>query len=135
MHIEAEYGAAAHWRYKSRTNGPDSATSQTQWLQRLVEQHCKARSADEFIRLLRRQVYEDQLVVFGRAGLIARLSGGATVRDYLRRYHPDSSPELQVRVNGRPVSRDHRLHDGDSIEVRRSTDEAFEILPAPLLTF
>jgi len=121
MHIEAEHGAAAHWRYKSRANGPDSATSQTQWLQRLVGQHCKAQSADEFIRLLKRQVYEDQLVVFGRAGLIARLSGGATVRDYLKRYHPDSSPELQVRVNGRPVSRDHRLHDGDSIELSRST--------------
>lgn len=106
---------------KPHKRAADSATAQTQWLQRLVGQHSKARSADEFTRLLKRQVYEDQLVVFGRAGLIARLSGGATVRDYLRRYPPDSSPELQVRVNGKPVSRDHRLYDGDSIEVQRST--------------
>jgi (p)ppGpp synthase/HD superfamily hydrolase len=82
--------------------------------------------------LLKRQVYQGQLVVFGRAGLIARLSGGATVRDYPKRYHPDSSPELQVRVNGEPLSRDHRLHDGDSIETMQ--EEAAEVFPGQPLS-
>lgn len=121
MHIEAQYGAAAHWRYKTGTNGSERAASDSQWLKSLVGRHSKTHSSDEFIRMLKRQVQEDHLVVFGRSGLIAKLSVGTTVRDYLTRYHPDSSPELPARVNGMLVPPDHRLHDGDSIETL--TDE------------
>lgn len=121
MHIEAQYGAAAHWRYKTGTNGSERAASDAHWLQNLVGQHSKTQSTDDFIRMLKRQVQEEHLVVFGRSGLITRLSGGATVRDYLAKYHPDSSPELPTRVNGMIVPPDHRLDDGDSIDTL--TDE------------
>ncbi len=126
MHIEAEYGTAAHWRYKTGAESAETAYSQTRWLQALVGQHCSAPSTDEFLRLLHRQVYEDHLVVFGRAGLIARLSGDATVLDYIKRYCPDCSHQTQVKVNGTTVPLDHRLCDGDTIEIvaEKKTDES-----------
>jgi len=117
MHFEAEYGAAAHWRYKGGGENSSDGQLKSKWLETLVFQHRNTSSQADFFELLHRQVYVDDLVVFGKAGQIARLPEKATVRDYLKRYHPNYPGDLPVKVNEELVSQDHKLQDGDSVEI------------------
>jgi GTP pyrophosphokinase len=115
MHKEAEHGAAAHWRYKSETLERDRQSAR--WMEGLVRQHREAASSEAFIELLHRQVFRDHLVVFGNGGRIVRLADNATVLDYLKIINVHAPEEVEVKVNGRAVSLDCALRDGDSIEL------------------
>ena len=115
MHMEAEHGRAAHWRYK--TESASNGHPQGQWINGLVHQHGRAENARAFIQLLHRQVYEDHLVVFGKGGRIMRLPDNATVRDYMNQSNIHFPQGAVVKVNGEIVDIDRNLRDGDSIEV------------------
>ena len=117
MHMEAEYGTAAHWRYKSGTLTETCDHYKTQWMQGLVRQHAAADSPDAFIRLLHRQVFHGHVVVFGSGGRIVRLDEKATVRDYLTIANVRIPGDALVKVNGKRAALDLTLKDGDSIEV------------------
>lgn len=117
MHMEAEHGAAAHWRYKNESVSMEKTRSQGQWMQGLVHQHENTVNTDAFIDLLHRQVFEDRLVVFGNGGRIMRLPENATVRDYLNRSNNHIPDTAVVRVNGETSGMDRLLMDGDSIEI------------------
>lgn len=117
MHKEAEHGRAAHWRYKSESDAEEKDRRQSRWMEGLLHQHAKAASAEIFIELLHRQVFQDHLVVFGDGGRIVRLSEGATVQDYLNISNLPVPRGTVVMVNGERVSLEHPLRDGDSIEI------------------
>ena len=123
MHMEAEHGTAAHWRYKSRPAAEACDQYKTRWMQGLVRQHATADSPDMFIRLLHRQVFQGHVVVFGSGGRIVRLDENATVRDYLNIANARISEDALVKVNGRTVALDLTLKDGDSIEVLADGDQ------------
>ncbi|HOO39977.1 MAG TPA: HD domain-containing protein [Syntrophales bacterium] len=123
MHMEAEHGSAAHWLYKSAVAmGKDSLKNQ--WLKGLVRRHDQAKSTDAFIELLRRQVCEDHMVVFGKGGRITRLPDKATVLEYLDAANFFASRSSVVKVNGKLASLDQTLRDGDSIEIVDCEDSA-----------
>lgn len=117
MHMEAEHGAAAHWRYKNESASVEKTRFQREWMQGLVQQHENTVDTDAFIDLLHRQVFEDHLVVFGNGGRIMRLPGNATVQDYLNRSNIYFPEVVVVKVNGERADLDQLLQDGDSIEV------------------
>jgi GTP pyrophosphokinase len=117
MHMEAEHGAAAHWRYKSRTAAEACDHYKTWWMQELVRQHATADSPDAFIRLLHQQVFHGLVVVFGSGGRIVRLNQKATVGDYLKIANMQVPGDAWVKVNGKTAALDLLLKDGDSIEV------------------
>ncbi len=117
MHMEAEYGTAAHWRYKNAGAGTERDRHQAQWMEGLSHQHEKAESSEAFIELLHQQVFQDSLVVFGNGGRIVRLAAKATVQDYLNITNMNIPRDASVKVNGRPAEMDQPLRDGDSIEV------------------
>lgn len=117
MQMEAEYGTAAHWRYKNEDAPLEHNHYQMQWMKGLTRQHEKADSAKAFIELLHRQVFQDHLVIFGNGGRIVRLAEKATVRDYLAIANVQFPEGAVVKVNGKDTTLDHRLRDGDSIEV------------------
>lgn len=117
MHMEAEHGTAAHWRYKSETRTADVDLQRMQWMRGLPQQHAEAPSSEAFVELLHRQVFHDHLVVFGKGGRIVRLTEKATVRDYLAITNIPAPNSAVVKVNGRTVPLDHLLRDGDSIEI------------------
>ena len=129
MHMEAEHGRAAHWRYKNEiaVNGH----LQGQWMNGLVHQHGQAQSAKAFIQLLHRQVYEDHLVVFGKGGRIMRLPDNATVRDYLKKSNIHFPQGGTVKVNGEIAEIDRNLRDGDSIEIVEHEPHILTSLPPP----
>jgi GTP pyrophosphokinase len=117
MHMEAEHGTAAHWRYKGASEASDHDRRQAQWMRGLAHQHAEAPSSEAFVELLHRQVFQDHLVVFGNGGRIVRLAERATVRDYLTIANIEAPQGAAVKVNGRTAALDHLLRDGDSIEV------------------
>lgn len=116
MHMEAEHGSAAHWKYKNEC-ALKQGFSQKEWIKGLLHQHEQAASLDAFLEILHRQVYSDQLVVFGAGGRIRHLPEKATVRDYLERSMIRFRADMVVRVNGKAVGTDCHLQDGDSIEI------------------
>lgn len=116
MHLEAEHGTAAHWRYKSGNGATVHSRQQTQWMEGLARQHRESTSSEAFIEKLHRQVFRDHLVVFGNGGRIVHLSEDATVLDYLKIINVHVPQNSAVKVNGRVVSFDYALRDGDSIE-------------------
>ncbi len=117
MHLEAEHGTAAHWRYKNEAAAAERNNHRTQWMEGLVRQHRESASSEAFIERLHRQVFRDHLVVFGNGGRIVRLAENATVRDYLKIINAHVPQDATVKVNGRVVALDCALRDGDSIAV------------------
>jgi GTP pyrophosphokinase len=118
MHVEAEYGLAAHWRYKQDNHAFEKEDQhQLKWIQSLVDQHHAATNTEEFIQALHKQVFENHVVVFSNGGRIARLPENATVRDYLMRHCKPFPENAQIKVNGVPAGLDQVLKDGDSIEM------------------
>jgi (p)ppGpp synthase/HD superfamily hydrolase len=117
MHLEAEHGTAAHWRYKNDAAVAERNHHRTQWMEGLVRQHRESASSEAFIERLHRQVFRDHLVVFGNGGRIVRMPENATVRDYLKIINAHVPQDATVKVNGRVVALDFALRDGDSIAV------------------
>ena len=120
MHAEAEYGTAAHWRYKNEVEATKHHHQQVQWMEGLVRQHEEADSSKAFIELLQRQVFRDHLVLFGNGGRIVRMADKATVHDYLKITNTQVPKGTIVKVNGNIANMDQPLQDGDSIEVLSS---------------
>ncbi len=118
MHKEAEYGVAAHWRYKEGAP-PNAAGAQQKslWLKGLAGHHHETKKPEDFIHLLYQQVYAEHTVIFGQGGQIMRLGKHATVKHYLQKANLVLSPQALIKVNGKAVASDHSLRDGDSIEI------------------
>lgn len=117
MHMEAEHGTAAHWRYKCRFTAPSPDHQRSRWMKGLARQHQEAESTEAFIERLHQQVFTNYRVVFGNRGRIVRLSDSATVKDYLKIANVRVPPGARVKVNGFPAPLDQPLKDGDSVEV------------------
>ncbi len=117
MHLEAEHGTAAHWRYRSGEGAKLLDRQKTQWMEGLVLQHQESVSKEAFVERLHQQVFEDHLVVFGNGGRIVRLKENATLGDYLQIINMSFACDAAVKVNGRVVNRGGRLRNGDSIDV------------------
>lgn len=125
MHKEAEYGVAAHWRYKDEFPAEAAGVQQKSlWLKGLADQHYDTKKPADFIHLLYQQVYAEHTVVFGQGGQIMRLPKDATVNQYAQKANLVLSSQALIKVNGKVVTRDHGLRDGDSIEIIEPGDLA-----------
>jgi GTP pyrophosphokinase len=120
MHLEAEFGVAAHWRYKSEQEARGEEKRQLTWVRSLPAQHLGAASHSDFVERLRRQVFEDHLVVFGAGGQRHRLPEGTTVGDYLQQVDVPEPDRVQIMVNGIRRDASYVLHDGDTVETRQN---------------
>ncbi|MGD9144938.1 MAG: (p)ppGpp synthetase, partial [Anaerolineae bacterium] len=118
MHREALFGIAAHWRYKIEEETTQAHQGQLRWLRGLLAQHAGAVDHAEFIELLRRQVFSDNLLVFGRGGQPMWLPEGTLVRDFERLVGAVEGEHV-ARVNGRIRTQDYILRDGDTVELTK----------------
>ena len=114
MHTNAEFGAAAHWRYKNRCDADVIRSDQLRWLGDLSAR-CQVLDSPEFLEELRRQVYEEQIVVFQEEGGQLRLPAGSTVRDFLSRTLGWDRPDVVVHINGVHADDGAVLRDGDTV--------------------
>lgn len=119
MHRLAEYGVAAHWRYKEGGKRDIKFEQKIAWLRQLMDwQKDVAGGAQEFIESLKTDIFRDQVYVFTPKGEIKDLPAGATPLDFAYRIHTDIGHRcIGAKVNGRLVPLDYRLKTGEIVEV------------------
>jgi guanosine-3',5'-bis(diphosphate) 3'-pyrophosphohydrolase len=119
MHQVAEYGVAAHWRYKEGVRQDQKFDAKVAWLRQLMDwQKDVAGGAQEFVDSLKTDIFQDQVYVFTPKGEIKELPSGATSLDFAYRIHTDVGHKcIGAKVNGRLVSLDTRLRNGDIVEI------------------
>ncbi len=119
MHRLAEYGIAAHWRYKEPAARRDAALeNKINWLRQLMEWRQEIVDARAFVDSLKTDVFQDQVYVFTPKGAIIELAAGATPIDFAYHVHTEVGHRCRgAKVNGRIVPLDHRLRTGDRVEI------------------
>ncbi len=121
MHDEAEYGVAAHWRYKeNRSPNSDAFDRRLELLRRMMEevQETGAQDADGFVQGMMDQISADRIYAFTPKGDIIDLPEGATPIDFAYYVHTEVGHRCRgAKVNGRLVSLDHALRNGDRVEI------------------
>jgi len=117
MHRVAEYGVAAHWRYKEGT--VDRAfDEQIAWLRRLLELSSDLAEQHDYWETVQGELLSGQVFVFSPKGEVFDLPAGSTPLDFAYRVHTDVGNHCAgARVNGKPVPLDHRLQTGDVVEI------------------
>ncbi len=121
MHVEAEFGMAAHWAYKQRA-GAGGLTYP--WLTDLIEILEHAQSPEEMLEHTRMAMFQDQLFCFTPKGELIQLPRGATPVDFAYAVHTTLGDTCAgARVNGRVVPLRTRLENGDQVEILRSASQ------------
>ena len=116
MHEVAEYGVAAHWKYKQNGQGAGDERSY-EWVRRLLENQ-EGADAEEFIHSLKVDMFADEVFVFTPRGDVINLPAGATPIDFAYNIHSAVGNHMVgAKVNGRLVPFDTRLKNGDIVEV------------------
>jgi guanosine-3',5'-bis(diphosphate) 3'-pyrophosphohydrolase len=118
MHHVAEYGIAAHWRYKEGGRQDRDFEQKLSWLRQLMEWQRDMRDASEFLETLKVDLFSDEVFVFTPKGDVVELPAGATPVDFAYRIHTDVGHHMVgARVNGRMVPIDSKLSNGDIVEI------------------
>jgi GTP pyrophosphokinase len=120
MHALAEYGIAAHWRYKEggKADRDRDYESKLAWVRQLLEWQHDVTDAQEFVESLKVDVFQDEVFVFTPKGEVKALTAGATPIDFAYRIHTDVGHRtIGAKVNGRIVPLDYRLQSGDIVEI------------------
>jgi len=118
MHYNAEYGIAAHWVYKEKGDQDDHYQQRINWLRKLMEWRQDVEDAEEFVKGVKTDVFEDRVYVFTPRGDIIDLPVGATPIDFAYMVHTEVGNRCRgAKVNGKLVSLDYRLKTGDQVEI------------------
>ncbi|MHB1485691.1 MAG: RelA/SpoT family protein [Saccharofermentanales bacterium] len=124
MHRTAEYGIAAHWRYKENTpvnNAGDGFDSKMAWLRQLLDWQKDMRDAGEFMETLRTGLVADEVFVFTPKGAVISLPSGAIPIDFAYNIHSGIGNKMYgAKVNGRIVPLTYTLNNGDIVEILTS---------------
>jgi GTP pyrophosphokinase len=122
MHRRAEYGIAAHWKYKE--NDTAAATNDMTWLKQLVDWQRETQDPGEFLDTLRFDLHANEVFVFTPKGDVIALPHGATPVDFAYAVHTEVGHRcIGARVNGRLVPLESDLDNGDVVEVFTSKAE------------
>lgn len=123
MHHTAEYGVAAHWKYKMDDGGQAVKSGDEDkfaWIRRLLESQQDS-DATDFFHNLKIDMFSDEVFVFSPKGDVINLPAGATPIDFAYSIHSDVGNHMVgATVNGRIVTYDHALQNGDIVEIRTS---------------
>ena len=118
MHHTAEYGIAAHWKYKQGMANEKLGTEEAfEWVRKLLESQQDI-DAEEFVRTMRVDLFADEVFVFTPRGDVINLPAGATPIDFAYNIHSAVGNHMTgAKVNGRMVPFDTALKNGDIVEV------------------
>jgi GTP pyrophosphokinase len=120
MNNIANEGIAAHWRYKEGARDASATVPgfDLHWVRELVETQQYLKNPDEFIQSVKGELFPEEVFVFTPKGDLIRLTYGCTPVDFAYAVHTDVGHHTTgARVNGLIVPLDHKLHNGDTIEV------------------
>ena len=118
MDENAEFGIAAHWRYKEGRARDDGFERRVNWLRSLMEWRQDVTDAGDFVDAMKSDVFEDRVFVFTPHGDIIDLPVNSTPIDFAFHIHTEIGNRCRgARVNGKLVSLDTNLKTGDSVEI------------------
>ncbi len=118
MHYIAEYGIAAHWRYKEQTKRDLNLEAKIGWLRQASEWRQEVKDAGQFVESLKSDIFPERVYVFSPKGDIVDLPQGATPVDFAYHIHTEIGHRCRgAKVNGRLVPLDYRLHTGEQVEI------------------
>jgi guanosine-3',5'-bis(diphosphate) 3'-pyrophosphohydrolase len=118
MHRLAEYGVAAHWRYKEGGRQDLRFEEQVSWLRQLLEWQREMVHAEDFVETVKTDIFQDQVFVYTPKGEIKDLPANATPIDFAFRIHTELGYHcIGAKVNGRLVALNSPLENGDVVEV------------------
>ncbi|MEL7623769.1 MAG: bifunctional (p)ppGpp synthetase/guanosine-3',5'-bis(diphosphate) 3'-pyrophosphohydrolase [Clostridiales bacterium] len=119
MHQVAEYGIAAHWIYKEGEE--KSYDRYFEWLRQSLEWQSETKDTEEYFEMLKLDMFQDIVFVFTPKGDVIEMPVGATPLDFAYRVHSDVGHRcIGSKVNGRIVTLDYELKNGDIVEILTS---------------
>ena len=122
MHHIAEYGIAAHWKYKSGATSKEEMDKKLEWIARLLETEDEQRDPDEFMDALKTDIFHDEVFVFTPKGDVIALPSGSTVIDFAYAIHSAVGDKMiGGKINGMIVPIDRKLENGEIIEILTSS--------------
>ncbi len=127
MHRIAEYGIAAHWKYKEgKISGKEDESEQKlAWLRQALEWQKDADDSVEFLETLKMDLFDNQVFVFTPNGDVMELPADSTPLDFAFKIHTDVGIRcVGAKVNGKMVTIDHRLGNGDIVEIVTSANSS-----------
>ncbi|MFR3419510.1 MAG: RelA/SpoT family protein [Eubacterium sp.] len=121
MHRTAEYGIAAHWKYKLGRGGKDSIDSRLEWIHRMIEHGDETDTPEELVTTIKGDLSSDEVYVFTPRGDVKALPKGATVIDFAYAIHSAVGNKMVgAKVNGKIVHLDYKVKTGEIVEVLTS---------------
>jgi guanosine-3',5'-bis(diphosphate) 3'-pyrophosphohydrolase len=126
MHRVAEYGIAAHWRYKAPgTEGPPDTDQRFAWLRQMLEWQQNLQDPDEFLRTVKEDLFSEEVFAFTPKGDLLNFPVGSTVIDFAYRIHSEVGRHCAgARVNGKLVPLRYQLQSGDTVEIITTANQA-----------
>ena len=127
MHKTAEYGIAAHWKYKEGEESPEDDKEKKfeqklVWLRDMLEWQKETSDAEEFMEGFKIDLFSDEIFIFTPKGVVINLSNGCTPIDFAYRIHTDVGNKCAgAKVNGKIVPLDYKLKTGDIVEIMTSS--------------
>jgi GTP diphosphokinase / guanosine-3',5'-bis(diphosphate) 3'-diphosphatase len=118
MHRTAEYGIAAHWKYKEGVRSGNEVDETLSWFRQVLEWQQETREPEEFMEFLKIDLFQDEIFIFTPQGDVKQLPRGATPIDFAFAVHTEVGTRCAgAKVNGRisPLSRE--LRNGDTVEI------------------
>ncbi len=121
MHRIAEYGIAAHWKYKSGAESKEEIDRKLQWIAKLIDTEDDTRDPDEFLQALKIDIFHDETFVFTPKGDVITLPLGSTVIDFAYAIHSEVGNRMVgAKINGMIVSIDRVPQNGEIVEILTS---------------
>ncbi|HOM71115.1 MAG TPA: bifunctional (p)ppGpp synthetase/guanosine-3',5'-bis(diphosphate) 3'-pyrophosphohydrolase, partial [Armatimonadota bacterium] len=119
MHRMAEFGIAAHWRYKEQSKPTDEFERKMTWLrQQIFDWQADMKDSNEFLRSVIEDLFDDQVFVFTPRGDVIDLPSGSTPVDFAYRIHSDVGTHcIGAKVNGKIVPLSYKFKNGDIVEI------------------
>ncbi len=118
MHRTAEYGIAAHWKYKEGTKAGNDMDAKLSWLRELMEWQNDMKDSKEFMETLKVDIFADNVFVFTPKGDVKDFVNGSTPLDFAYSIHSAIGNKcVGAKANGKLVPLDYKMHTGDIIEI------------------
>lgn len=121
MHADAEFGIAAHWKYKEQSKVDQNDEAKLSWLRQLLEWQKEIKPTEDFVEQVKTDLFSDEVLVFTPKGDIINLPVGATPVDFAYRIHTDVGNScVGAKVNGKIVQLTYKLLTGDRVQIMNS---------------
>ena len=123
MHRTAEFGIAAHWKYKEKRSEDSSFTERLSWIREVLDWEGGLKDSQEFMRSLKTELYSNELLVFTPKGKVISLPKDATPIDFAYAIHSEIGNRcVGARVNSKMVPLNSTLQTGDVVEILTSSN-------------